>query len=152
MPPPAKPNLDKSIQGPLQQLRNGQQSSPYFLRTTQDGNTKIEVQAGKKRGLESDDRASTPATYPKQAITADKRQNEDCRANNNIPSETNKKPAKSLAKQVLGGNHETLLQFESSQRTQSTDTDYEERRLHDMVSRERGGKRLQICEKLRTTR
>lgn len=137
MPPPAKPNSDRSLQRPLHQLQNGQQSSPFFSRAKQDGTADIAPHTGKKRELESGDRASIPSSFPKQAIPGNKPTNQDSRENNKVPSDT-KKPAKSSAKQVVGAEHETLSRFESSQRTQrpSTDLDYEERKLHDRVGRE----------------
>lgn len=137
MPPPAKPCSKRFPGRSLHQLDNGQLSSPFFLRATQDGATTIAAQVGRKRELESGDEASTPSIFPSQAVPANRRQNEDRREKNSVRSET-KKPAKSLAKQIVGEEHETLFQIESSQQTQqpSTDLDYEERRLHDRVSRE----------------
>lgn len=140
MPPPAKPKLNRFLQRPLNQLQNGQQSSPCFSRAAQDGTkgtAKIAPQAGNKRGPESDAVASMPSSFAKQAIPGSKRTNEDGREKNKVQSE-NKKPAKSTAKQVVGGEHGTSCRFESSQRTQrpSTNIDYEECRLHDRVSRE----------------
>lgn len=123
MPPPAKPNPNRFLRRRLQQLGNGQQSSPFFSRATHDGATKIAAQVGKKREVESDDEACTPSTCPKQAVPASKRQN---------------KLAESSAKRAVEGECETLLQFDSSQRIQQSraDLDYEEGKLHDRVSRE----------------
>lgn len=137
MPPPAKPNPNRFLQRRLQQLGNGQQSSPFFSRATHDGATKIAVQVGKKREVESDDEACTPSTCPKQAVPASKRQNKNSRDRGNVRSEANKL-AESSAKRAVKGEYETLLQFDSSQRIQQSraDLDYEEGKLHDRVSRE----------------
>lgn len=141
MPPPAKPNSNRFLQRSLHhQLENGQQSSPFFSRVTQDGATEIAAQAGKKRKLGFDDEASTPSVLPKQAVSANKRQSKDSQEKNHARF-GNKRPSKSPAKQVAGGEHENLVQFDSSQTIQrsSADLDYEECRLHDRVSREEAG-------------
>lgn len=137
MPPPAKPNSNRSLQRSLHQSEDGHHSSPFFSRAIQDGTIKIVAQAGKKREIESDDETSSPSIFPMPAVPANKRPNKNGREKYNVRSET-KKPAKSSAKQAVGGEHETLFQFESSQRIQrpSLDLDYEEYRLHDKVSRE----------------
>ncbi len=70
-------------------------------------------------------------------MPTNKRQDKDSREENSVRLES-KKPAKSLAKQNVAGDHETLSQLETSRTTQrqSSDLDYEERRLYDRVSRE----------------
>ena len=70
-------------------------------------------------------------------MPANKRQDMDGREENSVRLES-KKPANSSAKQNVSGDHETLSQLESSRTTQrqSSDLEYEERRLHDKVSRE----------------
>lgn len=116
------------------------QSSPFFSKATLDGTSKIAAQAGAKRALEVHDVASMPLIISRQAVPANKRQSNDSREQNNVGSEV-ESPAKSSAKGVAGGQYEELFPYESSQRTRrpSADRDYEERRLHDRVSREEAG-------------
>ena len=137
MPPPAKPISNKSLQRPLHQSQSGQPSSPFFSQATRNGATKIAAVAGRERESESGDEASALSFSQEQAMPANKRQDKDSREENNVRLES-KKPAKSSAKQNVPGDHKTLSPLESSQTTQrqSSDLDYEERKLHDRVSRE----------------
>lgn len=132
MPPPAKPTSSGLLQRPLQY-----QSSPFFLRTTPDDTTRFSTQAGKKRELECGDEVNTPSAVPEQAVPAKKRRNMDSQEESDDQS-GKKRPAKSSATQVGVGEQETLVQIELNQRLRrpSTDVDYEERKLHDRVSRE----------------
>lgn len=134
MPPPAKPRSSGLFQRPLQ---DGHLSSQSFLRATQDETTKIATQTGKKRELRSEDDIDTPAVFPEQDVSAKRPRNIDSQGKRDGQSET-RAPAKSLAKQVGVGDHETMVQFELNQgrRKPSTELDYEERKLHDRVSRE----------------
>lgn len=120
----ANPNLKRSLQRPLYQLQNEQQSSAFFSQATLDVTTDIAPHAGKKQEMKSDDRASTPSSFQSN-IPGSKREK------NKALSET-KKPVKSSTNQVIGGEHKTLFRFESSQRIQrpSQNLDYEERWLH----------------------
>ena len=136
-PPPAIPTSKRLLQHSSHQWKNGQQSSPFFPRAIRVDATILTVQAGKKRGLALEDETHILSDSPKQAITANKRQNKGSRVNNNLRHESENSP-KSSAKQVVGREHVTLFQFGSSQRIQppSADLDYEERRLYNRVSRE----------------
>ena len=134
MPPPAKPRSSGYFQRPLQ---DGHLSSQVFLRTTQDETAKISTQTSKKRELRNDDKINTPAVLPELAVSAKRPRNKDSQGKRDGQSET-RAPAKSSAKQVGAGDREILVQSNSNQRRRepSTELDYEERKLHDRVSRE----------------
>lgn len=135
MPPPPPPKSNMSQRHPLQNYKDGQQC-PYFSQTTEDGATNIAAQAGQERQLDSENESSTPSTFLKQAGSATKRQHKDSTDKTNVRSETTK-PTKSRGAQFLGEANETVSIFGSSQRKRSsTDLEYEERILHDRVSRE----------------
>lgn len=137
MPPPAKPISSRSLQRPLHQSTIGQSSSPFFSQATGGGATRFAARAGKKRGLESGDEASALSFSSEQTMPANKRLDKNSPEENSARFES-KKPAKSSAKQNVAGDHETLSQVKSSRTSQrqSSDLDYEERRLYDRVSRE----------------
>ena len=137
MPPPARPDSNSVVVRPIRGLESGQRSSPFFSRATQDGTRKIAAQACRKRGLESDDEASTTSNSSEQAGPGNKGQNIDRQENPSIQFEA-KSSGKISAKQDFGVEVETCFRFEPAQRTQRpmTDLDYEERKLYDRVSRE----------------
>ena len=137
MPPPANPRSNKLLPQPLQQLENGQRSSPFFSRAILESTTRILPQAVKEQDLESDDEADKPSILPKQAISTNKRQSSDSGEDIKIRSEA-KKPTKSSAMQVVEGEKEDLSHVEPSERKPASriDLDFEERRLYDRVSRE----------------
>lgn len=128
MPPPGKPTSSGPLQRPLQAEF---QSSRFFPRATPDDSTRVSAQAGKKRELEGVDEVNTPLAVP-----AKKRRNMDSQEESHDQS-GKERPAKNPAEQVDVGE-ETLVQVDLSQRLRqhSTDLDYDERRLHDRVSRE----------------
>lgn len=137
MPPPANPSSKKLLRQPLQQLENGQRSSPFFSRAILESTTRILPQAVKEQDLESDDEADKPSILPKQAISTNKRQSSDSGEDIKIRSEA-KKPTKSSAMQVVEGEKEDLPHVEPSERKPASriDLDFEEHRLYDRVSRE----------------
>ena len=135
MPPPPPPKSNMSQRHPLQKHKDGQQC-PYFSQTTEDAATNVAAQAGQERQLDSENESSTPTTFLKQAVPATKRQHKDSTDKTNVRSKTTK-PTKSRGAQFLGEANETVSIFGSSQRKRSsTDLEYEERILHDRVSRE----------------
>lgn len=137
MPPPANPSSNKLLRQPLQQLGNGQRSSPFFSRAILESTTRIFPQAVKEQDLDFDDEADKPSILPKWAISATKRQRSDSGEDIRIHSEA-KKPTKSSAMQVVEGEKEDLSHVEPSERKQapSMNLDFEERRLYDRVGRE----------------
>lgn len=136
MPPPANPSSNKLLRQPLQQLGNGQRSSPFFSRAILESTTRIFPQAVKEQDLESDDEADKPSIFPKRAISTSKRRSSDSGEDIKIRSEA-KKPTKSSAMQVVEGEKEDLPHVEPSERkhASSIDLDFDERRLYDRVSR-----------------
>ena len=123
MPPPAKPVSSGPLQRPLQ---DGHQSSPFFPQAIPDDTTRVSTQVGKKRELDCGDEVNTPSFVPERDDTAKRRRNMDSREEGDDQS-GKKRPARNSARQV---------DLSQRLRQQSTDVDYEERKLHDRVSRE----------------
>ena len=136
MPPPAKPISKNFLQRPLHQSENGQRSSRFFARRTEDSTTIVATDTAKKRRLESDDEADQPSILPEQAISTDKRKSKDSRRNINVWFEADK-AVKSVAMQVAGEGHD-YLSDSPGQRVHlpSIDLHHAERILYDRVSRE----------------
>ena len=134
MTPPARSDSNGVVVRPMRGLESGQRSSPFFSRATQDGNRNIAAQVCRKRGLESDDEASTTPKSSEQAGSGDEGQKIDREENRSFQFEAKS----SSAKQDFEVEVETCARFEPVQRTQRpmTDIDYEERKLYDRVSRE----------------
>ena len=133
MPPPAKPSSNFR-QRPSHRIENGQCSSAFFARTTEDRATEAASETAKKRRLESDDEANKPSILPEQAISTNKRNSKDSRGKLNVRFEADK-VVKSFAMQNVGDCHDTLSDVGPGQ-VPSTDLDLVERSLYDRVSRE----------------
>ena len=132
MPPPAKPNLN-SRQRPSHRTENGQYSSAFFARTTEDRATGVASDTAKKRRLESDDEANKPSILPEQAFSTNKRNSKDSRGKFNVRFQADK-AVKSFAMQIVGDCHDNSSDVGPGQ-LPSTDLDLTERSLYDRVSR-----------------